>query len=122
MYEIYKSAFKVAVCLTTHGAARNLASRESDRAITCIEQVYNNVPKLDIFLQSSYDASHNNTFEHNWDVKEERNCWLYSYIRKAVEDKEFALGWLDVSRMVRMPWFSRAWVRQINSLTMGVVC
>jgi hypothetical protein len=120
MYEIYKSAFKVAVCLTTHEAAQNLASRESDRAITCIKQVYNKVPKLDTFLQSAHDAKYK-TGESDWEIKEERSCYLSRCIRRAVGDKEFALGWLDVSRMIRMPWFSRAWVGQMNPLTIGVV-
>jgi hypothetical protein len=119
MYEIYKSAFKVAVCLTTNEAAQNLASRESDQAIKCIMQVYNDVPNMDRFLQSVHDCNHK-TWENGWGLKEETNCRLNIYLREMANDKDFALGWLDVLRMRRMPWFSRAWVCQMSLSTIKV--
>jgi hypothetical protein len=115
MYEIYQSAFEVAVCLTTNDFAQNGASRESDRAIRCIEQVYKDVPHLDRFLTPVHDIV-SRAWDSDWGNKEETNCQLAIYLQTAIKDRSFALGWLDVLRMRRMPWFTRAWVSQRNSL------
>lgn len=109
MYEIYQSAYEVAVCLTTHDFAQTIATRESDEAIECIERVYKDVPHLDRFLTSVHDSD-SRTWGNGWGDKEEVNCQLNIYLKDAVKDKDFAFGWLDVLRMRRMPWFSRAWV------------
>ncbi|KAH5358426.1 hypothetical protein HBI48_114030 [Parastagonospora nodorum] len=111
MYEIYQSALNVAVCLTTHEFAQDLATRQSDRAIRCIEQVHKDVPHLVRFLASAQDSC-SETWKSVSNEKEETSSQLNTYLQAAVEDEDFALGWLDVQRMRRMPWFSRAWVLQ----------
>jgi hypothetical protein len=108
MYEIYRYAFKVVVCLTTHEVAQTAATCDGDRAVECIKQVYRDVSFLDKSLASSGDSSQKTC--DVWDGKETAECQLNSYLQRAVKEKDFALGWLDVLRMLRMPWFSRAWV------------
>lgn len=81
----------------------------------CIKQVYENVPELDRFLTSEHDSACG-IGNNDWDLKEEISCRLSSYLIKAVRDEAFALDWLDVLRMRKMPWFSRVWVGGPNVL------
>jgi hypothetical protein len=87
MYDIYRSARDVAVCLST----------EEQRGATAIPWIYD--------MHKYFRA-----------LKLQHSGHLWHYLESYQLDDAFQSGWLDTLQMLEQPRWSRAWVRSIFTI------